>query len=261
MALEGDEAERLASVIDSSLRVLNEAQFFSWSQSALQYLLSHEILICAIRHSSDAILRYYRFSSTRYFGDEHFNRVCDPADGLLTLMMNATRKSGSPCVLGPGVSIGSCDKAWLPLLESCELRNVAAYGLSGSDGRLKSYYCFARISETLTPRIPYLLEVLIPIIDATLSRVLAKQEKSAEKELPVARLLSKREIEILHLLMAGKTNQIIADEMFISPLTVKNHVQNIMKKLQVKSRGHAVTKGLKFGLIQLDNKSQGEQNV
>ncbi len=261
MALEGDEAERLASVIDSSLRVSNEEQFFSWSQSALQYLLSHEILICAIRSNSDAALRYYRFSSTRYFGIEHFNRVCDPSNGLLALMMSVTRRTGTPCVLSPGVTIGGCDPAWLPLLESCELRNVAAYGLSGSDGVYKSYFVFARIADVLNARIVYLLEVLIPIVDATLSRVLAYQEKTAEKALPVLKLLSKREIEILHFLMAGKTNQIIAAEMFISPLTVKNHVQNIMKKLQVKSRGHAVTKGLKFGLIKLDNKSQGDQNV
>ena len=65
-------------------------------------------------------------------------------------------------------------------------------------------------------------------------------------------LLSKREIQILEIVMAGKTNQEIAESLFLSPLTVKNHMQNIMKKLKVKSRGHAVTKGIKLGLFKQD---------
>ncbi len=252
MTLEGEEPARLAAVIDSSLRVLNEPQFFSWSQGELQYLLSHEILICGISSGSDSKMRYYRYSSTRYFRLEHFNEVCDPENGLFALMMGLTRKTGRPCVLGPGVSIGGCDPAWLPLLDSCELRNVAAYGLSGSDGQLKSYFCFARISEELCPRIMYLIEVLTPILEATLSRVVAGIK--GQTHFPDAGLLSKREIEVLHFVMAGKTNQVIAEEMFLSPLTIKNHVQNIMKKLKVKSRGHAVTKGFKLGLLVMGNK-------
>jgi len=65
---------------------------------------------------------------------------------------------------------------------------------------------------------------------------------------------------VLHYLMAGKTNQVIAEELFLSPLTVKNHVQNIMKKLKVKTRGHAVTRGLKMGLLISTNEMQGEHN-
>ncbi len=258
--LEGEEPARLASVVDSSLRVSNEHQFFSWVQGDVQNLLSHEILICGITAGADAKMRCYRFSSTRYFRLEHFNAVCDPINGLFTLMMSLTRKSGRPCVLGPGVSIGGCDEAWVPLLESCELRNVAAYGQRGTDGQMKSYFCFARIGEELSPRIMYILEVLAPILEATFSRVVAQQGIKTQTYFPNALVLSKRETEVLHFLMAGKTNQVIAEELFLSPLTVKNHVQNIMKKLKVKTRGHAVTRGLKMGLIMSHNEMQGEQN-
>ena len=187
--------------------------------------------------------------------------MCDPVDGLFTRMMALTRKTGRPCVLGPGVSIGGGDKAWLPLLDSCELRNVAAFGQCGPDGQLKSYFCFARICEELSPRVVYLIEVLTPILEATFSRVMSQQGIKAQSNLPGAMLLSKRETQVLHLLMAGKTNQAIAQEMFLSPLTVKNHVQNIMKKLKVKTRGHAVTRGFKLGLLMSNHETQGEQNV
>ncbi len=261
ITLEGEEPARLASVVDSSLRVLTEQQFFSWVQGELQYLLSHEILICGIVAGADAQMRCYRFSSTRYFRNEHFNEVCDPINGLFTQLMALTRKTGRPCVLGPGVSIGGCDEAWLPLLESGELRNVAAFGQHGPDGQLKSYFCFARISEELSPRILYLIEVLTPILEATFSRVVSQQGIRNQNSLPGGVVLSKREIEVLHFLMAGKSNQDIAEQLYLSPLTVKNHVQNIMKKLKVKTRGHAVTTGFKLGLLMPGNETLGEENV
>ena len=256
--LEGEEPARLALVVDSSLRVLTEHQFFSWVQGEVQYLLSHEILICGITAGADSKMRCYRFSSTRYFRQEHFDTVCDPVGGLFSMMMALTRKTGRPCVLGPGVSFGGCDEAWEPLLECCELRNAAAYGDCSSDGKLKSYFCFARIGEELNPRIMYILEVLTPILEATFSRVLSLQGINTQEHFPNALVLSKRETQVLHFLKEGKTNQVIADELCLSPLTVKNHVQNIMKKLKVKTRGHAVIRGLKMGLIMSYNETQGE---
>jgi transcriptional regulator EpsA len=261
MTLDGEDPSRLAAVIDRSLRVVNEQQFFTWVQGEVQYLLSHEILICGITSGADSKMRCYRFSSTRYFRNEHFNEVCDPVNGLFTMLMGLTRKTGRPCVMGPDVIMGGCEEAWIPLLESCELRNIASYGLRGPDGQLKSYFCFARVNEALSPRITYLLEVLVPILEATLSRVVAQQGIKAQAFYPNAMVLSKRENEVLHYLMAGKTNQAIATEMELSPLTVKNHVQNIMKKLKVKSRGHAVTLGLKMGLLMSHQETKlGEQN-
>lgn len=258
--LEGEEPAWLASVVDSSLRVTNEHQFFSWVQREVQYLLSHEILICGICSGANSKMRCYRFSSTRYFRLEHFNEVCDPVNGLFTQMMSLTRRTGRPCVLSPEVSLGGCDEAWVPLLESCELRNVASYGQRGVDGQLKSYFCFARIGDELSPRIMYILEVLVPILESTLSRVVMQKGIKTQTSFPNAILLSKREIEVLHFLMAGKTNLVIAEELFLSPLTVKNHVQNIMKKFKVKTRGHAVTRGLKMGLLISNYETQGEHN-
>lgn len=63
--------------------------------------------------------------------------------------------------------------------------------------------------------------------------------------------LTGREIEILGLVGGGKTSKEIADELFISENTVRNHVRNILDKLGMKSRFEAVNWAHREGLIDL----------
>jgi DNA-binding NarL/FixJ family response regulator len=51
--------------------------------------------------------------------------------------------------------------------------------------------------------------------------------------------LSEREVQVLQLVAAGKTNRSIADDLFISEKTVARHVSNIFNKLGVSSRAAA----------------------
>jgi DNA-binding NarL/FixJ family response regulator len=62
--------------------------------------------------------------------------------------------------------------------------------------------------------------------------------------------LSKRELEILHLIALGIGNKEIADRLVISEGTVKNHVSSILKKLNVNDRLQAVLKAKETGLTQ-----------
>jgi two-component system, NarL family, response regulator LiaR len=62
--------------------------------------------------------------------------------------------------------------------------------------------------------------------------------------------LTAREMEILLLMAQGKSNQEIADELFISLKTVKTHVSNILSKLQVQDRTQAVIYAFKHSLTQ-----------
>jgi len=63
--------------------------------------------------------------------------------------------------------------------------------------------------------------------------------------------LSEREIEVLSLIAAGNSNKSIADHLKISEDTVKGHIKRILSKLGANDRTHAVTVGLKRGIIQL----------
>jgi DNA-binding NarL/FixJ family response regulator len=63
--------------------------------------------------------------------------------------------------------------------------------------------------------------------------------------------LTPREIEVLRLIAAGNANKIVADQLSITEETVKAHVKNILSKLNANDRTHAVTIGLKRGIIEL----------
>lgn len=63
--------------------------------------------------------------------------------------------------------------------------------------------------------------------------------------------LTGRELEILGLVGAGKTSREIADELYISENTVRNHVRNILDKLGMKSRFEAVNWAHREGLIEV----------
>jgi len=63
--------------------------------------------------------------------------------------------------------------------------------------------------------------------------------------------LTEREIDVLKLVAAGNANKQIADQLSIGEATVKSHISNILSKLGANDRSHAVTIGLKRGIIEL----------
>jgi two-component system, NarL family, response regulator LiaR len=72
--------------------------------------------------------------------------------------------------------------------------------------------------------------------------------RQKQQHLPHEELTS-REMEILMLMAEGKTNQDIADELYIALKTVKTHVSNILSKLNVQDRTQAVIYAFKHALI------------
>ena len=61
--------------------------------------------------------------------------------------------------------------------------------------------------------------------------------------------LSNREVEVLEQLSKGLSYTVIADHLFLSPSTVRKHIENIYKKLQVHSKIEAVQKAKNYNII------------
>ena len=80
---------------------------------------------------------------------------------------------------------------------------------------------------------------------------LAKREADTDptQEVPAPRL-TEREMQVLKLVARGMNNRDIAKELFISENTVKNHVRNILEKLQIHSRMEAVMVAVREKLIE-----------
>jgi len=64
--------------------------------------------------------------------------------------------------------------------------------------------------------------------------------------------LTEREVEALRLIAAGNSNKQIADQLSVTEGTIKSRVTNILSKLGANDRAHAVTIGLKRGIINLN---------
>lgn len=64
-------------------------------------------------------------------------------------------------------------------------------------------------------------------------------------------ILTKREREVFELLVQDKTTKDIAQELFISEKTVRNHISNVIQKLGVKGRAQAVIELIRMGELEL----------
>jgi LuxR family transcriptional regulator, transcriptional regulator of spore coat protein len=70
---------------------------------------------------------------------------------------------------------------------------------------------------------------------------------SSGKDMRMKSLLTIREREVFELLVQDKTTKEIAGQLFVSEKTVRNHISNVMKKLNVKGRSQAVVELVRMG--------------
>ncbi len=91
--------------------------------------------------------------------------------------------------------------------------------------------------------------LISPQIAAKVLRRLRSQSSSVDAAETIRAELSNREIEVLKLIANGKDNAQIARELFISPKTVKNHISNILMKLQIENRIQAAVYAVRSGIV------------
>jgi DNA-binding NarL/FixJ family response regulator len=78
-----------------------------------------------------------------------------------------------------------------------------------------------------------------------------KQMSRTDRSQPATPRLTERELEVLRLVAQGLNNREIAKQLFISENTVKNHVRNILEKLQLHSRMEAVMYAVREKLLEI----------
>ncbi|MGA7836734.1 MAG: response regulator transcription factor [Ignavibacteriaceae bacterium] len=124
-------------------------------------------------------------------------------------------------------------------------KNVFEAILNGADGYLlkKSspdliLKAITEVTEGGAPMTPTIAKQALGLFKSHLP---AKNENNT---------LSERESEVLNLIVQGFGNDEVAKKLFISPLTVKNHIRHIYEKLHVHSRAQVVSKAIKEGLAE-----------
>ena len=91
--------------------------------------------------------------------------------------------------------------------------------------------------------------LISPHIAAKVLQRVRATSTQPEIEATIRSELSSREIEVLKLIANGKDNALIAAELHISPKTVKNHISNILMKLQIDNRIQAAVYAVRSGIV------------
>lgn len=224
-------------LVESALAIQRRYQFFLWSRGELQVFLPHATVLCA---TGDLTRENYRIERFSEYPDADGGKA--GLDNLLARLVTAWRLDGhAPLVLeAPHGADGSSGALAAELCRS-GLSGCSAHGLLDHEHGIGAFFVFLGGLCEAPPLRAHRLELLVPHLCAALQRI-AHTERLASLSLAEAHLLSTREAEIMHWIRAGKTNQEIGQILDISPYTVKNHVQKILRKLNVTNRVQAAGK-------------------
>ncbi|HEY8068072.1 MAG TPA: XrtB/PEP-CTERM-associated transcriptional regulator EpsA [Burkholderiales bacterium] len=245
--LEPLELEALAINMDASLRVHARHQLFGWTQGLLQNLVKHELLICALRNGEPPSYHVDSFAAPPFdpvlIGDL-FRR-----DTALVPQITKTWEEGQ---YHPVFCDAGSDGALAGELKRTGAQALVAHGTYDSFGKPVSLFIFAGAPAAIGARQGFLVELIVPFLHLAWLRTQINRPLDASDETrKSADLLTAREQEILRWIHIGKSNIEIGAILGISPLTVKNHVQKILRKLNVQNRTQAVGKALALRILNI----------
>jgi transcriptional regulator EpsA len=243
-----EELDVLLANIETAVRVKKRSDFFSWVQGVFQGIMAHEVLVCAI---ADRAPRSYRMEwmASRPIDESRFAELCDGTGALMHRLIALWEQGGHRPLLLKGSSGADSAHGIAAEIQRLELDNVAAHGIPDAEGYAACFFSFSKLPGGLRPEHATALELIVPYLHASWARAVCDAGKQPAGNLIVARqILTGREVEILTWVEQGKSNNEIAQILGISHLTVKNHVQKILRKLNVQNRAQAVAKGITMNL-------------
>jgi transcriptional regulator EpsA len=248
--LNDSEREALLLNIDVSLRVHTRPQLFSWVQGALHSLIPHEVLVCGLQEGRQSPMRVDSFSTAPVDVaklNETFQQDMSLVPQLVKLWEeNRCRALVIETERGPFAS-GALARS----LAALNASTVLVHGTHDASGDLVSLFVFAGRTGTLGPKQAYLADLIVPYLHAAWvrSQVTWPLDRAGAAKPAKAGLLTPREQQILQWIYHGKSNIEIGMILEISPLTVKNHVQKTLRKLNVLNRTQAVGKALALRIV------------
>ncbi len=255
------QAQALLRLVESAPGIHRRSQFFTWMQSHLQVLVPHVLAVCG---SYDRGLQRVGFDvfNSSVMPRQLIHALSGSESSLMNRLVRAwVEREGRPLAveLGPG-SIHAL-AAECAELGKVGLTRIAVHGVARPNRahEIETFFMFGDQAQARSeiPALLHIFELLMPHLHATYVRVqvleheLANADRGASNK-AVERVhgaLSKREREIVQWVREGKTNQQIGEVLGISALTVKNHVQSILRKLGASNRAQAVAMVMNAQLI------------
>jgi two-component system, NarL family, response regulator LiaR len=95
-----------------------------------------------------------------------------------------------------------------------------------------------------------------PSLHPMIARMMMKEIREPPVVKPTPDPLTAREVEVLHLLAKGLSNEEIANQLVISEVTVRTHISHLLAKLHLANRVQATLYALREGITSIDNGSE-----
>ncbi|MFT3735770.1 MAG: LuxR C-terminal-related transcriptional regulator [Rhodocyclaceae bacterium] len=241
------ELERLLVAFETAVKVRKRHQFYLWAQGSLQSFLPHETLLYGLGGAPSHELRT-EICSRAVLSEEDVRRFNQGPDSLLQKAAQRWARQGHQPLLMEADSGG-------PLTDEMQelgINRFACHGMPDFRSNHRqmpvrgSFFVFINVPVRNAARYRYMLDLMLPHLHMAATHVCDNEQQGTG--LPAARAphLSEREQQVLEWVRKGKTNLEIGQILDISPLTVKNHVQKILRKLNVSNRAQAAANGFKI---------------
>jgi len=178
-------------------------------------------------------------------GEEVLKKVEELKPDILLLDITMPKKSGLEIL----DQVQRSSRATKIIIIS--VHKADAYVMRALKAGVRGYLNKENAADDLLPALRKVMAGQVYLSAETSSYLLEKTTKSPE-ELTQESLLSERETDVLRLVAEGKTAKEIADSLFISPRTVENYKNNILKKLNLHKTSDLIKYAIKNNLVDME---------
>ncbi len=244
--------EAITLNLEASLRVYTDHHFFSWTQGLLQNLIRHEVLICSLRKDEDELYQVDSYSTVHTEPQLFTHLYRQDAALAANLIKEWEARRFQPLIHDASSETSFAGSALTRELGRVGASKIIAHGTHDASGRMASFFVFACRAGDANDSQARLVEMLVPFLHTAWLRTKISLSADARENNPQSGsrdLLTQREQEVLKWVYLGKSNIEIGIILGISPLTVKNHVQEILRRLHVQNRTQAVGKAFSLRIL------------
>ena len=240
--------EKIFSVIQTSYAIENHLEFFSWLQNGVNEFLPHDVLIaCWGDFEKNSVKSKLNYDVASNLSDINTQTIFDANNGYDVCMLHLHQLwlDNNRCwFVINNLDHHQVESQFQIILPKNlnQLNSLMVYGVSDVRGSNVCLYVF--FSEEKVFDVPNsVMGLIMPHIDNVLRKIQHLKPLKTPTESAIildGTGLSVRELEIIHWIKSGKTNQEIATILDISQNTVKSHLKRVFQKMNVTRRAQAV---------------------
>lgn len=269
-----DQSEVLLRVVEAAPQVCRRHQFFVWTQGDFQRWLPHKLSVCGTYDRDQRDVVFDLFNSLPV-PESILQGLRQARSSVMDAALSAWRKSRGQSVVVRLSSDGSVDTSGDPLIAALIEQGYDQFVVHGltrpaRPDELESFFLFAQPGGQYRETDTQALDMLLPCVHMAYQRVcVTERQMSGGRALGAvtglqgqvrATPITEREREILLWVRDGLSNQQISEKLGISALTVKNHVQKILRKLGAANRAQAVAKAMTMNALGAAHMQFGESH-